>query len=58
MKVRVKSWNEIKDSGWAVDEMRVYCGRVYEICDEVDDRFVHLRGCGDWQFARDGVEII
>lgn len=31
--VKVKSFQELKDTGWFVDDMAKYCGRVYEVSD-------------------------
>ena len=58
MLVRVKSWNELKETDWMADEMRIHCGRTYKVLCEVDDKFVCLAGCGDWQFGKDGLEVL
>lgn len=68
--VKVKSYNELKDCGWVVDDMEKFCGRTYEVYDvdvSYQPGFVSLTiPCGEyaspylpdpkgWQFREDGL---
>lgn len=50
---KIKSYKELKNESWFVEDMKIYCGREVEIVHEVDENFVLLSGCSDWQWARD-----
>ena len=54
--VKVKSYSELKNKSWFVDDMKFACGITTEISFEIDDEYVYLKGCGDWQFGKDGLE--
>lgn len=53
-KVKIKSYNELKDKDWFVEDMKIYCGRTTELNCEVDDGFYTLFGCSDWQWSENG----
>lgn len=57
-KVKIKSYSELKDKSWFVEDMKIYCGRQTTVAHIIDEEFVLLSGCWDWQWAKDGYDII
>lgn len=56
--VKIKSYNELKDKPWFVEDMRIYSGMTTSIAHVIDDDFVLLTGCSDWQWKHDGYDIV
>lgn len=57
-KVKIKSYNELKDKQWFVDDMRKFCGMETAIKSEMENCFYFLCGCEDWIWEADGFDYI
>ena len=53
--VKIKSYKELKNEAWFVDDMKCYCGRETPVICEANEDFVYLDGCGEWQFEKSGL---
>ena len=55
---KIRSYNELKNEPWFVDDMKNFCGRMVEITFDFGDGYVLLSGCSDWQWLKSSlVEI-
>lgn len=55
---QIKSYAELKNESWFVEDMRRFCGMKTTILCEIDDEFVIMAGCGGWQFHKNGLAEI
>lgn len=56
-KVKIKSYDELRNCSWFVEDMRRYCGMETEISCECSGLYYAywLEGCGDWIWFDEGM---
>lgn len=58
IKVKIGSYDELKNKDWFVEDMKIYCGMETTINRDVDADHVYLNGCGRYVFGKDGFKIM